>query len=214
MQTRLLIFDLDGTLIDSSPDICNAINFAVGPFDLQHVTVEETATLMGEGATKLIEKLIAKRRATVDPSVLLERFLGHYSMHSADHTRPYPGTEEVLKALSFCRKVIISNKLESLSLQVLDALDLGKYFDFVAGGDTLSQKKPSPAPVLHVCAMFDVSPEEVLLVGDSTYDMDAGRAAGVRTVAALYGYGSPGFSRGADYEIGSIRELLPLVKRV
>jgi phosphoglycolate phosphatase len=213
MLTGLVIFDLDGTLIDSSFDICSAINFAIEPLGLQPATVDETASLMGEGATRLIEKMIEKRGATLDPSLLLEPFLDYYSAHSTDHTCPFPGTKEVLEALSWCKKAIISNKSELLSLRVLEALELRKYFDFVAGGDTLPQKKPSPAPVLHVCNLLGVSPEEALLVGDSTYDMDAGKAAGVNTVAALYGYGSPGFSRKADYEIGSIMELLTLFER-
>jgi phosphoglycolate phosphatase len=212
MKTELLIFDLDGTLVDSSVDISNALNYAIEPFGVAPVSLAETLTLIGEGVTKLISKLIEARGNDLDLLVLLTRFLDYYSNHFADHTRPYPGTEEVLRALSWCRKVIISNKTESLSLRVLEATNLLDYFDYVAGGDTLSEKKPSPVPVLDVLSRFHTSPQDALLIGDSIYDVRAGRAAGVSTVAVLYGYGSPGFSKEADYEINDIGALLALVR--
>jgi phosphoglycolate phosphatase len=214
MRTKLLIFDLDGTLVDSSADISNALNYAIKPFGIAPVSVAETITLVGEGVTRLIGKLLDKRGSEIDLALLLERFLRHYSAHFADLTRPYPGTEEVLTTLSGYKKAIISNKLESLSLQVLDALDLRKYFDYVAGADTVAQKKPSPEPVFSALSRFAATPEEALLVGDSIYDIDAGRAAGVRTVAALYGYGSPGFAAKADHEIKNITELLDVIKQI
>ena len=88
------------------------------------------------------------------------------------------------------------------------------YFDYVAGGDTVSEKKPSPVPILDVLSRFDVRPEEALLVGDSIYDIEAGRAAGMRTVAALYGYGTPSFSSQADYRIASIEDLPEAIRRL
>jgi phosphoglycolate phosphatase len=212
MHTTLIIFDLDGTLIDSSVDISNALNYAIEPFGFAPVSLSETITLVGEGMTKLVSKLLERRGKHVELSILIDRFLDHYSAHFADHTHPYPGTEETLEALAGFKKVIISNKLEALSLQVLEALNLQKYFDYVAGGDTTLQKKPSPEPVLNVLSRFATPPEEALFLGDSIYDMEAGRSAGVRTVAALYGYGTPGFSGHADYEINSIEGLIDLVR--
>ena len=137
----------------------------------------------------------------------------YYSAHLADHTRPYPGTEEVLWGLQEYKKAVVSNKIESLSVKVLQATELMKYFDYVAGGDTLAEKKPSPIPILDVLSRFDVRPEEALLVGDSIYDIEAGRAAQVRTVAALYGYGAPSFWKQADFRIMSIKELPEIVSQ-
>jgi len=211
MQTELLIFDLDGTLVDSSADISSALNHAIEPFGIEPVSVPETVTLIGEGLTRLIGKLIEKRGVSVELSVLLDRFLEHYSAHLADCTTPYPGTRELLDALSPWRKAVISNKTELLSVRLLDALNLGQYFDYVAGGDTSREKKPSPLPVLDALAHFRVLPEAALLIGDSIYDVTAGKAAGVRTVAAMYGYGGPGFSHEADFEIREIGELLEIV---
>ena len=94
---------------------------------------------------------------------------------------------------------------------MLEALDLMKYFDCVMGGDTLPEKKPSPVPIFNVLSRFNMRPEEALLIGDSIYDIEAGRAAGVKTVAALYGYGDPGFWKGADYRIESIEGLIGIL---
>jgi phosphoglycolate phosphatase len=209
---RLLIFDLDGTLIDSSVDISHALNHTIRPYGLADVTVEETISLIGEGVARLIGKLIEQRAPGLDLPTLIERFTAYYSAHLTDHTTAYPGTEKVLQALEGRRKAVITNKHESLSRQILEALDLLKYFDYLAGGDTNPERKPSPLPVLNVLARFDTLPGEALLVGDSIYDIEAGRAAGVRTVAALYGYGAAGFAQGADYSIERIEGLLEIVR--
>ena len=89
-----------------------------------------------------------------------------------------------------------------------------EYFDYVAGGDTLLQKKPSPEPILNVLSRFDTLPGDALFVGDSIFDITASRAAGVKSVAVLYGYGFPGFSDGADYSVERIEELIDLVARL
>jgi phosphoglycolate phosphatase len=209
---RLLIFDLDGTLIDSSIDICDALNHTIRPYGLAEVTVGETITLVGEGVARLIGKLIEQRAPDLDLPTLIERFTEYYAAHLTDHTRAYPGTGKVLQALEGRRKAVITNKHESLSLRILGALDLLKYFDYVAGGDTSPERKPSPVPILNVLSRFGTAPEEALVVGDSIYDIEAGRAAGVRTVAALYGYGAAGFSDGADYSIEQIGGLTEIVR--
>lgn len=118
---RLLIFDLDGTLVDSSADISNALNYAIGPYGIPELSVPETIALIGEGLTRLIEKVIQQKAPGLDLSAVVNRFLRYYSAHLADHTRPYPGTEKVLRGLVEYKKVIISNKIESLSVKVLQA---------------------------------------------------------------------------------------------
>jgi phosphoglycolate phosphatase len=214
MPINLLVFDLDGTLVDSSTDISRALNYAIEPYGVGGISVEETITLIGEGVTRLIGKVVQRKEGALNESELLKRFLAYYAAHLVDHTAPYPGTEKTLQALAAFRKVIVSNKTEKFSVDVLKSLDLLKYFDYVAGGDTWPEKKPSPVPVLHVLERFQAKPGEAVLVGDSIYDMSAGRAAGLRTVAALYGYGSPGFSAEADFCIRSINELPDVVRRI
>ncbi len=214
MPVKLIIFDLDGTLVDSSVDISNALNYAIRPYNLSEVSVEETISLVGEGVSALVGKLIKERGVDLDQATLLVRFLDYYRTHLADHSAPYPGAEKVLRALSRQKKAIVTNKLESLSMQLLKALNLLPYFDYVAGGDTNLEKKPSPVPILNVLSRLDIPPDDALFVGDSIYDMAASRSAGVRSVAARYGYGPPGFSDGSDYSIGRIEELIDLVARL
>jgi phosphoglycolate phosphatase len=214
MPIKLIIFDLDGTLVDSSVDISNALNYAIRPYSPSEVSVEETIALVGEGVSALVGKLIEERGIDIDLPTLVRRFLDYYRTHLTDHSAPYPGAEKTLRALSRQKKAVVSNKLEVLSVQLLKTLNFLEYFDYVAGGDTSLQKKPSPVPIFNVLSRFDTLPRDALFVGDSIYDMAASRAARVKSVAALYGYGSPGFSNGADYSIERIEKLIDLVARL
>jgi len=213
VPTKLLIFDLDGTLIDSSADISKALNYAFQPFGTPEVSTAETIALIGEGLTRLIGKVIEQKAPGLDQSLVLTRFLEYYSTHLADNTRAYPGVEQVLERLSRYRKAVVSNKLEAFTIKVLEALDLLSYFEYIVGADTVAEKKPSPLPILFVLSHFEVRPDEALLVGDSIYDIEAGLAAGVRTVAAMYGYGGPDFSKKADYRIDSLEGLFEILAR-
>ena len=182
---KLFIFDLDGTLVDSSVDISNALNHAIRSYGISQVSVQETIGLIGEGLTRLIQKVIEQKAPGLDLMILVKSFTEYYSDHVADHTKSYPGTERVLKGLGGYKKAIVSNKTESLSVKVLQATELMEYFDYVAGGDTFAEKKPSPMPVFDVLSRFDARPEETLLVGDSIYDRSGpsrGRDNGGRLV--------------------------------
>src|SRR3990172_2548087 len=172
---KLVMFDLDGTLVDSSVDITNALNYAISPYDIEKLTVEKTVSMVGEGLTRLVEKLLGKDRGGILPDVM-ERFLHYYSGHLADFTTPYPGVRETLEALSGCRKAVISNKREFLSKRLLEDLDLSRYFDTILGSDSVEERKPSPKPILRLLTTFSIRPEEAVIVGDSTYDIEAGRA--------------------------------------
>lgn len=211
MAIRLLIFDLDGTLIDSAQDITMALNHAMGP-DVEPVTTEQTKAMIGEGAMKLLAKLLEQRRVTTDRPVLMKNFLDYYSSHLDIYTEPYPEVKETLEKLGSYKKAVVSNKLHKLSVKTLEAFGLLRHFDFVAGGDTSPERKPSPRAILPVLDRFEVKPEETILIGDSIYDVEAGRAAGVKTVAVTYGYGGAGFARNADYQIDVMGKLVGIVR--
>lgn len=207
MSITLIIFDLDGTLVNSSVDLTNSLNYAIEPYGLERLTVGKTISLVGEGITRLIEKLVGERPADIR-EVVLERFLAHYSEHLTDHTVPYPGVRETLGLLGEYRKAVISNKREDLSRRLLDNLGLAGYFELIWGSDSVPEKKPSPLPVLEMLRKFSCSPAEGVIVGDSTYDIEAGRAAGVRTVAVSYGYRDRALLKNADCIIDHMRDLI------
>ena len=230
MPKELVIFDLDGTLIDSRIDITNALNHALAPYAFRPLSVDETTTMIGEGITRLIEKVVGSAgngvllqafaevhryplRLQEIQSEVKKRFIEHYSEHLLDCTGEYPGVRETLQALGRYRKAVISNKMEALSKKVLGGLGLLEYFDVVAGSDTTSEKKPSPRPVLKVLSDLRIHPAAALIVGDSNYDVDAGKAAGIMTVAVTYGYRPREVIAHADYVIDRINDLLPILER-
>jgi phosphoglycolate phosphatase len=210
MNIKLIIFDLDGTLIDTAADITHALNYAVLPYLRKKITVEETIKLVGEGITRLIEKLLVPDRTELGP-VVQDRFIQYYTEHLHDYSQPYPGVRETLDALNGYKKAVLSNKRESLSRRLLESLNLSSYFDIILGSDSVEEKKPSPKPVLQTLAMLSLRPENAIMVGDSDYDIEAGRAAGVSTVAVSYGYRDVSVLQNADFIIDDIRELPPKV---
>jgi phosphoglycolate phosphatase len=213
MPVKLIIFDLDGTLVDSSVDITNALNYALEPYLLQRLTVDDTIKLVGEGITRLIEKAMGDRDAAVVDSAT-ERFLQHYTQHILDNTIYYPGVKETLEKLGRFKKAVISNKKENLSRMILEGLHLLQYFDVVIGSDSAPEKKPSPIPVLKALSDLHIEPASAVIVGDSNYDIDAGKAASVTTIAVTYGYKPREVIAHADYLIDRMTDLVPLIERM
>lgn len=207
MPLELVIFDLDGTLVDSSRDIANAINYAVAPYGGPPLTVQETITLVGEGISRLMEKVVERERLTAERDILVERFLEYYSAHLVDETTVYPGVQDTLDALKNYRKAVVSNKREHLSRAILEKLSLAQHLDIIVGSDTTEKRKPSPVPVYYVLEKTGISSRKAVMVGDSNYDIEAGRAAGVWTVGVTYGYKTVDFLRAADYIIERMTDL-------
>ncbi len=213
MAVRLVLCDLDGTLIDSAEDIRASVNYGMETCGLGPVTLEETKASVGEGVSLLIDKILTlKKAAGVDREKLVHAVLEYYAAHPLVNTTPYPGVRETLERLGACKKAVISNKLTDFAKKILEALDLLKHFEIVAGVDSAPERKPSPVPILRVLSLLGVAPHEALIVGDSIYDIAAGRSAGIRTVAVTYGYGAPGFSEGCDFVIDRFSELLDIVR--
>lgn len=213
-KIRLILFDLDGTLVDSSRDITNALNYALKPYGFKTMTVEETVKLVGEGIARLIEKVIGTEKIGIKDNVL-KRFLEYYSDHLTEYTKPYPGVTETLDRLSAYGKAVISNKREELSRRLLEELGLASCFNHILGSDSTPEKKPSPLPVLTVLKREGLTPDQALMVGDSNLDIEAGRKAGVITVGAGYGYRPLEALKGADFLIKKrLSELLDILKKI
>lgn len=204
---KLLIFDLDGTLADTAKDITDALNYALKPFDVKTYSVEETKAMVGSGISRLLASLIPVQD-NGSKKMVTDRFIGFYSKHLLDNTNVYPMVKETLPKLGHYRKAVVSNKREALSRGVLEGIGILRYFDVVFGSDSVPEKKPSPVPILKLLEKFCVARDEAVIIGDSNYDIEAGRAAGVTTVAVTYGFRKREILKDADFIIDRFDELL------
>ncbi len=215
MSLELIIFDLDGTIVDTCDDITKAINYCLGKYEIQEFTKNEVKSLIGEGVRKFIEKVLEIRNLSKEFLFpLLNCFISYYSAHIADLSKPYPGVIETLQKLNGIKKAIISNKLTELTMKTLDATGLKKYFDFIAGNDYFAEQKPSALPILKTMEYFKAMKERTIMVGDSNIDIEAGKAAGIKTVAVTYGYRQKELLRNADFIIDKFEDLLKVIKEI
>lgn len=210
---KLIMFDLDGTLVDSIADITNSLNHAIAPYGIDGLTEQQAVAMVGEGLTRLIEQAVGAARAAIVPEVL-ERFVEHYGRHLTDLTRPYPGVAETLAGLNGYEMAVISNKREAPSREILARFGLLRHFRYVLGSDSVEEKKPSPRPLQAIMGKSGLQPREAVMVGDSTFDIQAGRAAGVTTVAVSYGYRDKDSLKDADYIIDRMDELPAVLDRI
>jgi len=189
---RAVLFDLDGTLLDSAPDLVGALNHVRTKEGLPEVEIEKYRHFVSRGALGLISAGMPESSAQVYEQRKLQ-LLEHYEQNSYLKTRPFDGIEQLLGELDkhAIPWGIITNKTEYLTFPVLKAAGLLARAACVVCGDTLQQNKPHPAPVLLGCEIVGVRSEEVLMVGDDVRDLQAGQAAGTSTALATYGYLEP-----------------------
>jgi phosphoglycolate phosphatase len=188
-----VVFDLDGTLVDTAPDLVETLNVVFAREGLPPVPFERARNLIGGGARAMIERgLQAEGRAATAGEVdrLFRQFTEHYSGHIADRSRPFPGLEAALDSLEAdgARFAVCTNKLEWLSIKLLDALGLSRRFLAICGQDTFGVQKPDPQILLKTIRQAGGDPERAVMVGDSGNDIHAARAAGVPAVAVDFGY--------------------------
>ena len=214
---NLIIFDLDGTLIDSLPDLADATNYMLATLGKPSVGLNAVRGLVGQGARRLVERALPDAsEEEIERGLAL--FLDYNHRHIADRTVLYPGVPETLDALKVrgMRMAIISNKNVALCREVVLVLGIDHYFEEILGADSLPFRKPSPKPVLRLLADFGVPAGRAALVGDSINDIAAAKGAGVTTVGCVWGYGEPAELADADYLVESFGELLdipPLICR-
>jgi len=217
---KLLIFDLDGTLADTGQDITNALNYALKPFHGREYSLEETKAMVGSGISRLLESLIPPDATlpmgeTGTPKeIVTARFLDYYNHHLLENTVVYPFIQETLSQLHGYRKAVLSNKREIYSKRVLEGLGLLTYFDCVLGSDSVREKKPSAVPILDLLEKYDIAKEEAVIIGDSNYDVEAGRAAGIRVIGVTYGFRAREALKGADVIIDRFDELLIVLPKL
>ena len=187
---RLIVFDLDGTLVDSRRDLAESANALLEACGCRPHSEEAIGRMVGDGAATLVARAFAEAHCP-QPRDALERFLTAYNSRLLRFTRPYPGIPEVLAQLQrLATLAVLTNKPLSATRAILDGLDLERFFgERVIGGDGLFARKPDPSGLVHLMVTENVAPDEALLVGDSLVDLRTGRAAGVPVCLARYGFG-------------------------
>ena len=192
---KLVIFDLDGTLIDSRLDLVHSVNAALRHIHRPELPEEVIASYVGDGAPILIQRALGGEK--VDEALVrkgLEFFLSYYREHKLDHTTVYPGIQEALGAIQSSgngmprKMAVLTNKPVNPSRAIVESLGLGQYFSQIYGGNSFSTKKPEPEGALKLVSEAGVRPELAAIVGDSRVDIRTGRNAGLWTIAVTYGF--------------------------
>ena len=218
MKQPTIAFDLDGTLVDTAPDLCTALNLVLEESGNKTVPLSQMRNIVGNGARVMIERGLAlegKRANTAELDRLLARFLVHYEAHLSDGSRPFPGAKEMLDTLkeSGALLVVCTNKFEGFSVKLLQDLGLAHYFACIAGSDTFPMRKPDAGHLLGAISKAGGRSSSAIMVGDSVTDVSTARAANVPVIAVSFGYSDiPAQELGADRVIGSLLEV-PAIAR-
>jgi phosphoglycolate phosphatase len=187
---RLVVFDLDGTLIDSRRDLADAANALIIEYGGRPLPVEAITGMVGEGAPLLVRRALKAAGLDRDVRAALPRFLELYDERLLVHTRLYGGVREALEALGARAPLaILTNKPQRPTERILDGLRIASFFRWVIGGDTAHGRKPDPAGLSHLIAAARTTPAETVMVGDSAIDLRTARAAGTRICMVRYGFG-------------------------
>ncbi len=193
MSTSTLVFDLDGTLIDTAPDLVDTLNVVFAREGLPPVPYETARNLIGGGARMMIVRGIEAKGRTLAPveiDRLFRNFIAHYSKHIADRSRPFPGLTDALDELAAdgCRFAVCTNKLEYLSVLLLKQLGLADRFAAICGQDSFGVQKPDPEVLRRTVTAAGGTLRSAIMIGDSLTDIRAARAAGIPVIAVDFGY--------------------------
>jgi phosphoglycolate phosphatase len=193
-KIRLLVFDLDGTLIDSRLDLVHSINAMLRHFDRPELPEELIASYVGDGAPALVRRALGDSVDEAHLQPALEYFLGYYRIHKLDHTTVYAGVPEMLKQLATPSNgmqrlmAVLSNKPVNPSRDIVRALGMGDYFVRIYGGNSFATKKPDPLGLQTILEETGVAASEAIIIGDSSIDVLTGRNAGLWTCGVTYGF--------------------------
>jgi len=208
----VLIFDLDGTLVDSKKDLTASVNYIRNHFGLPALTEEEIARFIGNGALMLIRRALETKATEPDVQTGLQLFLSYYRAHMLDTTVLYPGVRETLERLTDCKLAVLTNKPVHFSCAMLDGLGIYKRFAAVYGGNSFDYKKPDPVGVYQILSDTKGQRERTWMIGDSAVDVLTGRNAGVRTCGVTYGYATSTFEDAPpDFLIDNFSDLEALI---
>ena len=205
---RALIFDLDGTLIDSKLDLAHAVNAAIEHMHREPLTHEQIYSYVGNGAPMLVRRALGEGATDEEADAGLAYFLSYYRQHMLDNTVPYPGVREGLALLEKHPMAVLTNKPVHFSRAILDGLGMSRYFRFVYGGNSFEKKKPHPMGMETLLRELNAGPREAMIVGDSDVDVRTARNAGTWACGVSYGLGMEGMqAHPPDLMVDSLVEL-------
>ncbi len=211
-HVRLLVFDLDGTLVDSKQDLALSVNAMRVEMGLSPLPLDLIASYVGHGVTLLVRRSLGTEATEENIEKGIAFFLAYYRDHMLDHTAPYPGVCEALENLDGHKMAVLTNKPVNFSREMLTRLELAPRFAYIYGGNSFPQKKPDPVGLHKLMEDLQISARETLMVGDSDTDILTGRNAGVWTCGVSYGFGAPTLQNvSPDLLIDDMRQLPPLL---
>ena len=188
-KIRALIFDLDGTLIDSKLDLIHSVNAMLREMKRPQLESETISGYIGHGAPQLVARAMGGSATEEELKHARQFFLGYYEDHKMDNTAAYPGVAETLERLIHMPMAVLTNKPARISMRILKALGLEKYFRAIYGGNSFESKKPDPFGAATILRELAVAPQESMIVGDSEVDVQTARNAGMLAAAVNYGFG-------------------------
>lgn len=188
-SVRGLIFDLDGTLIDSKRDLIRSVNAMLRELGRRELAEETISGYIGHGAPRLVARALGKGCTEEERQRALQFFLGYYEKHKMDTTCAYPGVAETLEQLADRPMAVLTNKPVRISVRILEEMGLAKYFRVIYGGNSFETKKPDPLGARTILRQMDTAPQETLMVGDSEVDVQTARNTGMLAAAVNYGFG-------------------------
>lgn len=212
INTDLILFDLDGTLVDSGHDIANAVNYTLETLGMRDRSFKEIVSYIGSGVEDLIIKSLGGQKGKLKKALRI--FEDYYMDHITDKSSLYPGVKDILEYFKDKKKVIITNRNHKFAVLAMNNLGILDYFADILGGDDLSCMKPSSCPVNKIVNKFHADKKRAIMVGDMAIDVSAGKEAGISTCAVTYGIGKKEdiVKSKPDYIIDSILELKEIIK--
>ena len=213
-EIELLIFDLDGTLVDSLDDIVASVNHTLTELNLKPLNRSQIKSYVGDGIKTLLARAVGTQKQVTDELVEKARkiYYTHHEDHCLDHVKTYPHALEIMRHFALKKKAVVSNKSERFTRKILVGLGFGDYLDMIIGGDTLKDKKPNPLVIEHVVSTLNVPKNKTVIIGDGRQDIQCGKAAGVLTCGVTYGFKPVEDTIDADFRINDLIELKKIFK--